>query len=333
MRFVIYGVGAIGGTIAAALALSGQEVVGIARGAQLEAIRANGLLLRTPDRTATVRFPCHASPAEAGLRPDDVILLTMKTQDTQPALEALRAAGVADQPVLCVQNGVANERMALRFFPNVYGVTVMMPSDYLVPGEVNAFCAPRHGVLEIGRYPSGSDADAAAIAAALERANIAAFVDADVMAGKYGKLRLNLHNVIEAAAGPGESKERFAAIVRDEAEAVYRAAGIVWRDVGAGDQRRVLMQVRDIGGIKRMGGSSSQSLMRGAGSMETDYLNGEIVLLGRLHGVPTPANAWFCTLAHRLVTERREPGSLPIEEIERGLAAAGAMAGIEAAGQ
>ena len=219
-----------------------------------------------------------------------------------------------------------NERMALRFFPNVYGVTVMMPSDYLVPGEVNAFCAPRHGVLEIGCYPSGSDEHAAAIASALEWANIAAFVDPDVMAGKYGKLRLNLHNVIDAAVGPSEGKERLGAIVRKEAEAVYRAAGIVWRDVGAGDPRRTHMQVRDIGDIKRMGGSSSQSLMRGTGSMETDYLNGEIVLLGRLHGVPTPANAWFCALAHRLLSERIKPGSIPVEDIERGLADARAAA-------
>ena len=45
-RFVVYGVGAIGGTIAAALARAGEDVVGIARGAQLEAIRRDGLLLR-----------------------------------------------------------------------------------------------------------------------------------------------------------------------------------------------------------------------------------------------------------------------------------------------
>ena len=48
MRAIVYGIGAIGGTVAAALALAGQEVVGIARGAQLEAVRAGGLLLRTP---------------------------------------------------------------------------------------------------------------------------------------------------------------------------------------------------------------------------------------------------------------------------------------------
>ena len=57
MRIIVYGVGAIGGTVAAALALAGQEVVGIARGAQLAAIRAGGLLLRTPEQAARARVP------------------------------------------------------------------------------------------------------------------------------------------------------------------------------------------------------------------------------------------------------------------------------------
>ena len=41
----------------------------------------------------------------------------------------------------------------------------------------------------------------------------------------------------------------------------------------------------------QLGGSSWQSLVRGTGTIETDFLNGEIVLLGRLHGIPTPVNA------------------------------------------
>ena len=320
MRFIVYGVGAIGGTIAAALALSGQEVVGIARGGMLEAIRTRGLLLRTPGGTTTARFACHADPAEIAFSADDVILLTMKTQDTEAALLRLRAVGVFDQPILCVQNGVANERMALRLFPNVYAVTVMMPSNYLTPGEVNTFSVPRHGILDFGRYPRGSDVVAANIASALERANIAAFVQPDAMANKYGKLLLNLRNVIEAALGVDADSGPFHLPARAEGEAVYKAAGIVWRDVGAKDSRRdQLMQQQAIDGITRAGGSSTQSLTRGTGTIETDYLNGEIVLLGRLHGVATPANAWFCALAQRMVHERLKPGGVAVEEIAAGL--------------
>ena len=222
MRFVVYGVGAIGGTVAAALALSGQNVIGIARGAQLAAIKDGGLLLRTPDSAARAAFPCVADPAEIAVRPDDAILLTMKSQDTVDALQRLRAAGFAGQPIFCIQNGVANERFALRRFPEVHGVTVMMPATFTTPGEVAAFSSPRHGVFDIGRYPAGSNAHDDGLAQALEAANIAAFVMPDVMQSKYGKLLLNLGNILEAALGPDADRKRFLAPVRAEAEAASR---------------------------------------------------------------------------------------------------------------
>jgi 2-dehydropantoate 2-reductase len=61
-------------------------------------------------------------------------------------------------------------------------------------------------------------------------------------------------------------------------------------------------------------------LARGAGRLEADYLNGEIVLLGRLHGVPTPVNAFLQQLARRLVTERVVPGTMPAAELEAAVA-------------
>jgi 2-dehydropantoate 2-reductase len=325
MRTVVYGIGAIGGTVAAALALAGREVAGIARGRQLAAIRADGLLLRTPDGAACARFPCVGDPGEIDWRPDDAILLTMKTQDTRPALDRLRAAGVTGQPIFCVQNGVANERMALRRFPNVHGVTVMMPASFARPGEVAAFGTPRHGIFDIGRFPRGSDAADHALAEALEAAGIAAFVGDEVMASKHGKLLLNLGNIVEAALGRDVPKSPIDALLRREGAAVLAAAGIPWRDVGAPDPRRdALLRIAEVAGAPRSGGSTTQSLARGTGSVETDWLNGEIVLLGRLHGIPTPANAWFLDLSARLAAERRPPGSVPLAEVEAALAAAGA---------
>ena len=327
MRIIVYGVGAIGGTVAAGLALSGHEVVGIARGKQLAAIRDGGLSLRTPDGEKRAQFPCFADPGEVGLRPDDAILLTMKTQDTTAALERLRAAGAVEQPIFCVQNGVANERFALRRFPNVHGVTVMLPAAYTTAGEVAAFSLPRHGIFDLGRFPAGRDAADDAVATALEAANIAAFVSADVMASKYGKLLLNLDNVVEASLGVDADHKRFGALLRREAEPVLAAAGIPWRDVGKADPRRdALMNTQPIGGMPRAGGSSTQSLARGTGSIETDYLNGEIVLLGRLHGVPTPANAWFVALGARMARDGLKPGALGMAEVEAGLAALGVAA-------
>ena len=320
MRIIVLGVGAIGGTVAAALALAGSEVVGIARGAQLKAIRDKGLRLRTPAADRVARFECVASPSDIAFRPDDLILLCTKTQDTAPALTQLVAAGATDQPVFCAQNAVENERLALRLFPNVHGITVMLPADFVVPGEVAAFGMPRHGIFDIGRYPTGSDEADTRLADALTAAGIAGYVEPEVMAGKYGKLIMNLTNVVEAALGEADDLAPVRKAVRAEGEAVLAAAGIAWRDVGASDPRRKdLMTIHPIEGIERTGSSSTQSLARAAGSIETDYLNGEIVLLGRLHGVPTPVNAWLAALAARMVRDRLPPGSIPRQEVRDAL--------------
>jgi 2-dehydropantoate 2-reductase len=326
MRIIVYGVGAIGGTVAAALALSDQEVIGIARGPHLDAIQTDGLLLRTPEKTERVRFPCVSDPTEIDFRSDDAILLTMKTQDTLAALERLRAAGVAEQAIFCIQNGVTNERLALRLFPEVHGVTVMMPAAISGPGEIGAFSVPRHGIFDIGRYPGGSNAHDMALAQALETANIAAFVSQDVMQSKYGKLLLNLSNILQAALGLDADYKHLEALLRTEAETVYKAAGIPWLDVGAADARRAqLMQQRPIAGIDRLGSSTTQSLARGSGSIETDYLNGEIVLLGRLHGVPVPANTYFTELGARMAREGLKPGAVSVAQAEADLSALGAV--------
>lgn len=69
------------------------------------------------------------------------------------------------------------------------------------------------------------------------------------------------------------------------------------------------------------GGSSVQSLLRGTGTIEADHLNGEIVLLGRLHGVPAPANELVRQLAVVAARDRRAPGSVPADDLLARLAA------------
>ncbi len=75
------------------------------------------------------------------------------------------------------------------------------------------------------------------------------------------------------------------------------------------------MQIVQINGSERGGGSSWQSLTRGTGSIEADYLNGEIVLLGRELGVPTPVNEVLQRLANQAARERRAPGSATPDEV------------------
>jgi 2-dehydropantoate 2-reductase len=64
-----------------------------------------------------------------------------------------------------------------------------------------------------------------------------------------------------------------------------------------------------VGGRGRVGGSTWQSVARNQGSVETDWLNGEVARLGRLHDVPTPANALLQREVWRLVHEGGAAGS------------------------
>lgn len=316
MRVVVFGTGAIGGAVAAALARTGQPVTAIARGAQLEAIRTRGLRLRSPGDDFTVAFDVVETPAEARIGPDDAVLMAMKGQHMQEALEALRAAGLQDQPVFCLQNGIDNERKALRLFENVHGVTVMMPAAFRVPGEVVVYSEPQFGVFDIGRAAGGHDAADVALAEALTQANIAGYVSDDVMASKAGKLLLNLNNIVGAAFGPDADTRELKTLLRAEAEAVLAAAGLRWMDVGVDDPRRKKhMCVGEVPGAPSFRSSTSQSLERGTGSVETDWLNGEIVLLGRLHGIATPANAAMTRLAARMAREDLAVGTLAYGDV------------------
>ena len=75
------------------------------------------------------------------------------------------------------------------------------------------------------------------------------------------------------------------------------------------------------GGTKR--GSTWQSLSRRQGSVESDYLNGEVVMLGRTHGIPTPCNATLQRLATTMAAQGRAPGLYSVEELRELASAAG----------
>lgn len=316
MRIIIYGVGAIGGTLAVRLTQTGHEVIGIARGAQLEAIRQSGLRLRTPEGDHDARFATIIDPTEIDFRPDDVVLLTMKTQDTLPALERLQAAGVYEQAIFCMQNGFANEDFALRRFPNVYGVVVSMPVTFLTPGEVSCFFGPKLGIFDIARRGAGEQTHAAQVSAALESAGFAAFCHDDIAPFKYAKLLVNLTNAIDACLGQQDGREDFIKAARAEARAVYAAAAIEPADMNG---REAIADFRQIPGAQAGGSSSAQSLARGAGSIETDYLNGEIALLGRKFGVPTPVNAYFARHAKRMLFAGGGAGTMSVAEAKAAL--------------
>jgi 2-dehydropantoate 2-reductase len=316
VRFVIYGAGGIGGVLGGRLHQNGYDVVLIARGAHFEAIRDNGLRVQSAVEDVTLDVPVMDHPSSIDWRDDDVVFMGMKSQDTLPALHALTACAPQSIAVISLQNGVANEREILRSFENTYGICVMCPTNYLVPGVVQAYSTPITGLLDVGRYPHGVDDTAEGVAEALRESTYLSEARPDIMRWKYGKLLMNLGNGIDALCGPAARQTDLYRIVRREGVAVLKAAGIDFVDREEDAARRAdHMKIIPIEGQQRMGGSTWQSLERGLSSVETDYLNGEIVLLARLHGVEAPLN----TLMQRLTTQAARDGvpagSVPPDDI------------------
>jgi 2-dehydropantoate 2-reductase len=275
MRFMVYGAGAIGGVIGGRLFEAGHDVTLVARGDHLVALQARGLELVSPAGRSTLAVPAVGHPSEAELADGDVVVLAMKSQDTADALAALVAHAPPGINVVCAQNGVENERLALRTFENVYAMTVMCPATHLEAGTVVAQSAP-----------------------------------------KYRKLSMNLVNAAYAVCAESPELAELLRILRAEGEAAFAAAGIDLVSVAEDQARRGdSLQMRPIEGQRRGGGSTWQSLARGTGSIETDYLSGEAVLLGRLHGVPTPANALLQRLAHQAAAAHLPPGHLAAADV------------------
>lgn len=317
VRFVITGAGAIGGVVGARLHQAGREVLLIARGAHHDAIAARGLTLETPEERLTFPIAVATLPAAVRFGKDDVVLLATKSQDTRGALEALRDAAPADTPVVCLQNGVENERIALRRFAHVYGAVVMAPTAHLEPGVVQAYGAALTGAIDVGRYPSGIDDRCRELCEALSAARFSSEPRADIIRLKHAKLIANLGNAVQVVCGQGTGADELVERARQEGRAVLSAADIefIAEDVADIGARWARWGVGEIDGRARGGGSTWQSVVRRTGSVETDYLNGEIVLQGRLAGVPTPVNELLQRLARETVTGQHDPGWLSAEDV------------------
>lgn len=333
MRYVIIGAGAIGGVVAARLAQHSTDhpPLLIARGDHGNAIEAAGLRVRSPDDDIVIRLPLASSPAAVHLQVDDVLVFATKTQQIEQALlewvdqpvhDGTRLVGTAGAilPAFTALNGIASERIALRYFSRVFAVCVWLPGVHLTPGEVIVRIAPSSGTFIVGRYAANpTEADRELLSIFAEdwgNATFRIFLSDDVVRWKLRKLLSNLGNALQALLGPGSSREIHA---RLEAEAigVYGAAGITWpSDDEEEAWRGEAFDVRPIPGLEGdLGGSSWQSIQRGT-SIETDYLNGEIALMARLHGIEAPLNAEVQRLARQAAGSG---GSMTAEQLSAAL--------------
>jgi 2-dehydropantoate 2-reductase len=313
-RFVVYGAGAVGGVVAARLHLAGLDVQVVARGPHLEAMLRRGLRLVTPQGEDVVHLRAGASLAELDVGPDTAVLVTVKSHQTAAVTGDVALHTPPGVTLVSGQNGVVNEELLQRTRSHVLGMVVMLPCSHLEPGVVVQGSSNVPGLLDLGCFPAGTDERAEAVAAGLRLGGFESVVRPDIMAWKYRKLMMSVGNAAQAVCRADLDRDRLTEPAREEGERVVTAAGIAMiSDATDRIRRGDLLDTRVM--RARGGGSTWQSLRRRTGDVETDYLNGEISMLGRRHGVPTPVNDLLRDLTWRMVAEDAEPGSLAAADL------------------
>jgi thiosulfate/3-mercaptopyruvate sulfurtransferase len=325
-RYVIVGAGGIGVTFAAELHRTGREVVLVSRGAQLAALRAGEVRYSRPDGTRQLDLPAIGDPSEIELAAGDVLVLATKTQDVEPVIAqwAPRPVRQADGtvstaavsiPVLTLQNGLEAERIALRRFKTVFGGVLWLPASYVRVGEISAPGWPAVGVVWIGAYPGGEHHALAAIAADLRDSAFEAQVVEDIQRWKAAKLTSSVTFALAALYPPSELRDRAAQLLREEAREILTASGQDIADTEretTADTSRV--SVGKAANVEYRGNSTWQSITRSS-PLETDYLNGEIVLAARLLGRIAPVNEAVAQRADRAWRDGTEAGTLSEDDL------------------
>lgn len=322
-RYVIFGAGAIGGVVAALLARKGVRVVCVARPAFAEAL-ARGITINDDGEEIVVKVESVTAARDLAPESRDVVIITTKSQATQAVVEELTEVYSHKQPIVCLQNGVRNEEMAARRFERVYAALVFLSAVQLEPSRITL---PRGRTIAVGCYPEGVDDTARQICDDLADAGFEALPSAHVMAMKWGKFILNLNNATHAITGywieqgiADVEMRRLTYEVRAEGMRVLDAAGIAFEPPAGAVS---LIQVRELTEKlkpppppsaaelpeeRRTYASTWQDLQLGRKTSEADYLNGEIVRLGRRLGIPTPYNSTLLEIIDRMFAAGLKPG-------------------------
>jgi 2-dehydropantoate 2-reductase len=329
MKYIIYGAGAVGSLVGAHLVRAGKDAVLIGRPSHVVAIRANGLRLKTASGTWVVSLPAVDDLREVPFAPDDVILLSVKTQDAGPACAALARQASLNTPVFCLQNGVRGEEIAGQTFREVYGVVLSLGVRLAGAGEIVNFT--NTNLLTVGRYPRGLDATAEAVGRDLEESGFKVSLSADVMAVKWTKLIINLSNAIYAITGLSITELRnspegrvFLADVWDEGLDVLESAGIHPAPIpGRLAQREEARRLRETADPQpepddpelKYFPSTWQDLVLGRGNTESRFLNGVIVTLGAQYRVSAPFNRLLWEIVEDMARKGEHPGKYSLAEL------------------
>lgn len=306
MRILVMGSGGLGGYFGGLLSRAGEEVVFVARGAHLAALRANGLRVLSPDGDFVVPARATDRPAEAG--PVDLVLFCVKTYDVEDAAAALRPAVGSETAILCLQNGVETEDRLAELFgrDQILGGVTYVSSTIEAPGVIRH--AGSAGDMIFGEMDGRLTPRVRAIEAALRRAGVQVAATGDIRRALWEKFvficaaggmtaatRVQLGEVMAHV----ESRDMFRGLM-EETAAVAASQGVRLEGVV---EKQMAFTDALVRGAGYHGRASLYHDLAAGRRMELDALCGAVVRLGRKAGVSTPMS--FAVVAILRPHERR----------------------------
>jgi 2-dehydropantoate 2-reductase len=282
MQVAVIGAGAVGCYYGGLLLRAGHDVTFIGRQPHVDAINAHGLLLETA--TFNERLPARAVTDASALAPPDLVLVCVKSADTEQAGRSLAGRLRPETLVLSLQNGVDNApRLGAVTGHAVIPVVVYVGSEMAGPGHIR-----HHGG---GDLAIGASSASEALAQTLQAAGIRTTISDDIAVTLWSKLVINcafnaLSAVANIAYGPMLEVEGTRDVVAgavQEAIAVAGACGVALPDDLIGQIMKIPAN------MPGQMSSTAQDLARGKPS-EIDFLNGYVVRKGAELGIPTPTN-------------------------------------------
>jgi 2-dehydropantoate 2-reductase len=282
MHVAVIGAGAVGCYYGGLLLKAGHDVTFIGRQPHVDAINADGLLLEI--KTFKGHLPAKAATDTATLAAPDLVLVCVKSADTEQAGRSLAGRLLPETSVLSLQNGVDNAtRLAAVTGHAVIPVVVYVGSEMAGPGHVKHHGG---GDLSIGASPASEK-----LAQTLQAAGIGVTIADDIEVTLWSKLVINCaFNALSAVAGisygPMLEVEGTRAVV---ARAVQEAIAVA-RACGVSLPADIIDQILKIpANMPNQKSSTAQDLARGKPS-EIDFLNGYVVRKGAELGIATPTN-------------------------------------------
>jgi len=282
MQVAVVGAGAVGCYYGGLLLRAGHDVTFIGRQPHVDAINAHGLLLDT--KTFKGHLPAKAATDATALASPDLVLVCVKSADTEQAGRSLAGCLRPQTSVLSLQNGVDNaQRLRAVTGHAVIPVVVYVGSEMAGPGHVR-----HHGG---GDLAIGASAASEALAQTLEAAGVHTTIADDIEVTLWSKLVINcafnaLSAVADISYGPMLEVEGTKDVVTravQEAITVARACGVGMPD----DLLANILNIPTM--MPAQKSSTAQDLVRGKPS-EIDFLNGYVVRKGAELGIPTPTN-------------------------------------------